>query len=141
MADRLSDKKKKEIIAYYVECQNYSETGRKFKVSEGTVRNVVKKERNITKKCEQKNEENIKSVLEAMEERKEKKVRILNKILDAIENKTENIDMFTNIKDLATAYGIILDKEIKIKELDIRGKDNKDALEKLDALLEAQKNA
>ncbi len=141
MAKRLTDKKKKEIIAYYVECQNYSETGRKFKVSEGTVRNIVKKEQNVTKKCEQKNEENTKSVLEAMEERKEKKVRILNKILDAIENKTENIDMFTNIKDLATAYGIILDKEIKIKELDIRGKDNKDALEKLDELLEAQKNA
>lgn len=141
MAKRLSDKRKKEIIAYYVECQNFSETGRVFNVSEGTVRNVVKKEQNITKKCEQKNQENIRSVLEAMEERKEKKVRILNKILDAIENKTDNIDKLTNIKDLATAYGIILDKEIKIKELDVRGKDNKDALEKLDALLEAQKNA
>jgi predicted DNA-binding protein YlxM (UPF0122 family) len=141
MADRLTDKKKKEIIAYYVECQNYSETGRKFKVSEGTVRNVVKKDQNITKKCEQKNEENTKSVLEAMEERKDKKINLLNKILDAMEKKVDNVDMFTSIRDLAMAYGTIMDKEIKIKELDVRGKDNKDALEKLDALLEAQKNA
>ena len=141
MADRLSDKKKKEIIAYYVECQNYSETGRKFKVSEGTVRNIVKKERDITKKCEQKNEANTKSVLEAMEERKDKKINLLNKILDAMEKKVDNVDMFTSIRDLAMAYGTIMDKEIKIKELDVRGKDNKDALEKLDALLEAQKNA
>ena len=141
MADRLTDKKKKEIIAYYVECQNYSETGRKFKVSEGTVRNIVKKERDITKKCEQKNEANTKSVLEAMEERKDKKINLLNKILDAMEKKVDNVDMFTSIRDLAMAYGTIMDKEIKIKELDVRGKDNKDALEKLDALLEAQKNA
>ena len=37
-----------------------------------------------------------------------------------MENKAENIDMFTNVKDLATAYGIILDKEIKGKELSVK---------------------
>ena len=112
--------KKKEIIAYYVECQNYRETARKFDVSADTVRRMVKNDNQIVQKTTEKNEENTKSVLEAMEERKEKKIRILDKILDAIENKTENIDMFTNIKDLATAYGIILDKEIKSKEITIK---------------------
>ena len=120
MADRLTDLKKKQIIAYYVECQNYSETARKFNVSDKTVKRLTTKDENVTKKVEQKNEENTKSVLEAMEERKEKKIRILDKILDAMENKAENIDMFTNVKDLATAYGIILDKEIKVKELSVK---------------------
>lgn len=120
MADRLTDLKKKQIIAYYVECQNYSETARKFNVSDKTVKRLTTRDENVTKKVEQKNEENTKSVLEAMEERKEKKIRILDKILDAMENKAENIDMFTNVKDLATAYGIILDKEIKVKELSVK---------------------
>ena len=120
MANRLTDLKKKQIIAYYVECQNYAETARKFDVSDKTVKRLTTKDENVTKKVEQKNEENTKSVLEAMEERKEKKIRILDKILNAIENKTENIDMFTNIKDLATAYGIILAKEIKSKEITIK---------------------
>lgn len=123
MAERLTDLKKKEIIAYYVECKNYSEVARKFNVSDNTVRSLVLNNEDISKKLEQKNEENTKSVLEAMEERKEKKVKILNKILDAIENKADNIDMFTNIKDLATAYGIIMDKEIKVKEIAIKNKE------------------
>lgn len=120
MADRLTDLKKKQIIAYYVECQNYSETARKFNVSDKTVKRLTTKDENVTKKVEQKKEENTKSVLEAMEERKEKKIKILDKLLDAMENKAENIDMFTNVKDLATAYGIILDKEIKVKELSVK---------------------
>lgn len=137
MANRLTNLKKKQIIAYYVECQNYSETARKFDVSDKTVKRLTTKDENVTKKVEQKNEENTKSVLEAMEERKEKKIRILDKILDAIENKTENIDMFTNVKDLATAYGIIMDKEIRMKEIESQNKNkaNEDSLQKLDEVL------
>ena len=141
MAERLTDKKKKEIIAYYVECQNYRETARKFKISADTVKRVVLRDEDIVQKTTQKNEENTKSVLEAMEERKDKKIKLLDKILDAMEKKTNNLDMFTNIKDLATAYGVIMDKELKIRELDMKGKGNQDALEKLDKLLEEQRNA
>jgi hypothetical protein len=46
--------------------------------------------------------------------------RILDKLLNAIEEKSENIDMFTNIKDLATAYGILLDKELKVAEINLK---------------------
>lgn len=137
MADRLTDLKKKEIIAHYIECQNYRETARKFNVSADTVRRVVKNDNQIVQKATEKKEENTKSVLEAMEERKQKKIRILDKILDAIENKTENIDMFTNVKDLATAYGIIMDKEIRMKEIESQNKNkaNEDSLQKLDEVL------
>ena len=37
MGEKISDKKKKQIIADYIECQNYSEVARKHKVSVNTV--------------------------------------------------------------------------------------------------------
>ena len=122
---KLTDKQKKEIIADYVECQNYSEVARNFNISEGTVRNIIKSDNNkeITKKCEQKNKENTEEVLEAMKKRSKTKINLLDKIFEAMDGKLNNIDMFTNIKDLATAYGIIMDKELKLKELEIKEKE------------------
>lgn len=119
MAKHLTDKQKKEIIADYVESQNYSETARSFNISEGTVRNIIKDSDNkdITKKCEQKSKEDTEDVLEAMKKRSKTKIKLLDKIFEAMDGKLDNIDMFTNIKDLATAYGIIMDKELKRYEL------------------------
>lgn len=140
MAERVTDKKKKEIIAYYVECQNYSETSKKFNVARNTVKNIVLKNTETAEMCQQKNIENTKSVLEAMESRKDKKIKLLDKILDAMNSKADNLDMFTNIKDLATAYGIIMDKEIKIKELEANNNKNKTDQETLNKLDEVLKN-
>lgn len=125
MASHLTDKQKKEIIACYVECQNYSEVGRKFNVDESTVRRITKTDKEITQKAEQKNKENTQEVLEAMKERSQTKIKLLDKIFEAMDGKLENIDMFTNIKDLATAYGIIMDKELKLKELEIKAEEIK----------------
>ena len=69
-----------------------------------------------------------------MQTQHESKKRILDKILKAIEKKVDNIDMFTNIKDLATAYGIILDKELKFIEMQ-RGSANNEDLNKVKELL------
>jgi hypothetical protein len=113
----LSDKAKKKIIADYAQCQNYREVARLHGVSDGTVRNIVNKDAEITQKCAQKREENTQSVLEYMDQQTSTKKRILEKLLLAIEQKAENVDMFTNIKDLATAYGIVFDKEVKALEL------------------------
>lgn len=145
MAQRLSDKEKKQIIAYYIECQNLRETARKFKREPSTIKRVVEKDdkmqQEIKQKATQKRNENTKSILESMEEKKNIKIQLLDKILNAMEKKVDNLDMFTNIKDLATAYGIILDKEIKIKELQNKDKDSQDILDRLDKLLEEQRNA
>ena len=69
-----------------------------------------------------------------METQHETKKRILSKLLHGIEVKSEDIDMLTNIKDLATAYGIIIDKELKWLEMK-RGNGNKDDLQKVEELL------
>ena len=133
---KLTDLQKNKIIADYVETQNYCETARMNDVDESTVRRIVKNEDNqeIAKKTEQKKQENIQSTIEYMQTQHESKKRILDKILKAIEEKADNIDMFTNIKDLATAYGIILDKELKFMEMQ-RGNANNEELNKVRELL------
>lgn len=120
---KLTDKEKKEIIASYIECENYSEVGRKFGIDEKTVRNVVKNDEEFPKLAEQKREENTQEVLKAMKGRSKTKINLLDKIFKAMDGKLDNIDMFTNIKDLATAYGIIMDKELKMYELDLKKKE------------------
>ena len=124
----LTDKQRKEIIASYIECENYSEVARKFDVADNTVRDIVLKDEEIAKKLEQKHRENTDEVLEAMKKRSKRKIQLIDKIFDAMDGKLEKIDMFTNIKDLATAYGIIMDKELKVEELKLKkqeiGKDN-----------------
>ena len=127
---KLTDKQKKKIIADYVETQNFSETARRNNVADNTVRAVVNDNKNVAKKLEQKKQENTQSTIEYMQTQHESKKRILDKILKAIEEKTDNIDKFTNIKDLATAYGIILDKELKVLELNRKNENNED-LEKV----------
>lgn len=139
---KLTDKQKKEIIASYVECENYSEVARKFNMSDEGVRKIVKQNEDSWKQLEQKREENTQEVLEVMKKRNKTKVELIDKIFKAMNGKLENVDMFTNIKDLATAYGIIMDKELKIRELNLKEQEikenknnNKDTLDKLDEVL------
>lgn len=131
---KLTDKQKKKIIADYIETQNYSETARMNNVADNTVRAIVLDNKEVAEKLEQKKLENTQSTIEYMKTQHETKKRILDKILKAIETKAENIDMFTNIRDLATAYGIILDKELKVLELQ-RGNANNEEIGKVKELL------
>ena len=127
---KLTDLEKQQIIADYIETQNYSEVAKKYNRSVETIRNVVKNDEDVGKKLKQKKKENTQSTIEYMQTQHESKKRILDKILKAIEEKADNIDKFTNIKDLATAYGIILDKELKVLELNKKNDNNED-LEKV----------
>lgn len=140
---KFTDLEKKNIVADYVDCQNYSEVARKWGVSPEAIRLIVKANNdNILEKLETKKEENTQSTIEYMQTQHETKKRILDKILTAIETKAEDIDMFTNIKDLATAYGIILDKELKVLELQRSKSETENELTKLDELLkEIKKDA
>ena len=131
---KFTDLEKKNICADYIECQNYSKVAKKYNVSVEAIRRVVKKNDDVVKKLEIKKEENTQSTIEYMQTQHETKKRILDKILKAIELKADDIDQFTNIKDLATAYGIILDKELKVLEINKNTPDSKD-LSKVEELL------
>lgn len=60
MAKRLTDKEKKKIIAYYIECQNLRETARKFNVSPDTVKRITKQEKEIEQNLTQKKKKILK---------------------------------------------------------------------------------
>lgn len=131
---KLTNKKKKLIVADYIDCGNYSEVARKHGVSDTTVRKLVNTDSESLKKIEQKKEENTKDVLEYMDSLNEKKKSIINKLLLAIEDKADKLDSFTNIKDVASAYGIIIDKEIKLREIKTHEKNNEDGVVIVDDL-------
>ena len=116
---KLTDVQKKKIIADFVETNNYSETARINSVSEYTVRKLCKDDNNkeIKEKIEQKKEENTKSMLDMISETNNKRLQVISKLVNAIDDKAEKIDAFTNVKDLASAYGIMIDKELKFAEM------------------------
>lgn len=116
MAKRLTDEQRKTIAADYCISQNYSEVARKHGISKTAVRNIITADADSSEKFRQKAEENTQDVLAYMDSQRETKKRLIGKILAAMEAKAENVDMFTSIKDLATAYGIILDKEFKFMD-------------------------
>lgn len=133
---KLTDKQKQKIIADYINNQNYSETGRMNNVSDKTVRRIIDDERNINvvEKVEQKKEENTKDILEYMDKIYDKQKRIIDLSLEALIDKLQKPDMFTNVKDIATVYGVIFDKALKYKEVQ-RTNGNNNEINKVTELL------
>lgn len=133
---KLTDKQKKKIIADYVENQNYSETARMNNVSDVTVKDVVTKDETTLKKLEEKKEENTKDILEYMDSIYDKQKSIIDLSLNALEEKLKKPDMFTNVKDIATVYGVIFDKALKYKEMKMKNNNgNSEELNKVKELL------
>lgn len=130
---KLTDLKKKKIIADYLENQNYSLTAKMHNTTVDTVRRLMRNNEAV-QNLQRKRDENTESVLEHMKKQASMKNRILDKLLRGIEIKADDIDELSSIKELATAYGIIVDKELKILELQ-RGSGSVEGLEKVKELL------
>lgn len=122
-----TDKEQKEIIAFYLECNNYSETARHFGMSDTGVRKIIKRNAGTesTKQLEEKKNNNTKEVIQGMENRKQVINELLDDIIIKIKGKVSKADedMFTSIRDLAMAYGTVIDKEFKRKELELKAKE------------------
>lgn len=113
----ISPARRKKIIADYAMCGNYSEVARKHSVTPNTIKNIVQGDPKATKLCEQKAEEQSQNALQYLESQGGRINRLLGKILDAMEEKAEKVDMFTNIKDLAWSFGVLSDKALKVLEI------------------------
>lgn len=124
---KLTDKQKKKIVADYIQTQNYRETARINNVDRETVKKLVNEDKDFSQKLATKKEENTQDILEYMNSIKEKQKRIIDLSLQALEDKLESPDMFTNVKDIATVYGVIFDKALKYKEIQIKSKENEEA--------------
>jgi predicted DsbA family dithiol-disulfide isomerase len=138
LARRLNDKDKQKIISDYISTHNYCETARMNNVTEYTCRKVVKDcgDDEVKRKLEQKHQENTLSTIEYIQSQAQTKNRIINKLYKAIEEKSDNVDMFTNIRDLAMAYGILVDKELKILEIQKSQREINNGLDKVQQLLD-----
>ena len=107
MAKHLTDAKKKQIIADYVECGNYSEVARKHKVSKDTVRRLSNRT-DIVKKAQEKKEQNTRDMLEYLDQKRDTAFKFIDKAFEEM-FKEEKIEK-TSIINLATAIGIVIDK-------------------------------
>lgn len=114
---KLTDEQKQKIVADYVNNTNYEETARMNNVSNMTVKRVVQANKEVLEKVSKKKEETTNNMLEMIEKTNNKRLQVISKIVDAIDEKADKIDMFTNVKDLASAYGILIDKEFKFAEM------------------------
>lgn len=123
---KLTDKQKKKIIADYIQNQNYSETARKNKVAVDTVRRIMltnKNDENFVKKSKQKKEEDTKDILEYMNDITQGQKKVINLSLEVITEMLEKRDKRLTGRDIAMIYGVIFDKALKYKEIQIKTDD------------------
>lgn len=123
---KLTDKQKKKIIADYIENQNFSETARINGVNKSTVKRLIDSgyDKDVQQKATQKKEENTKDILEYMDSKVEDQKEIIDLTMQALKEKLSNPDILMSIKDIATVYGVIVDKALKWKELQVKNGDN-----------------
>ena len=126
MGKRLTDKDKKKIIADYIENQNYSETARINNVGVNTVKRLVLSQDNeeMARKSKEKKEENTKDILQYMDSIVKDQKEVIDLSLQVLKDKLKSPDLFTNVRDVATVYGVIVDKALEWKELQVKNGDN-----------------
>lgn len=113
MAARLTDKRKKKIIADYLELGSYNATAKKNNVSDGTVKRIVEECGDIQEKLERKKEENTADILAYMEAQKDRVCEIIDISLEVLPEKIRNAK---TAADVTTAMGTVISKWAEIKE-------------------------
>lgn len=112
MAARLTDRKKKKIVADYLESGSYRATARKNGVADGTVKRIVLDCGDIEQKVAQKKEENTADILAYMEAQKDRVCEIIDISLEVLPEKIRNAK---TAADVTTAMGTIITKWAEIK--------------------------
>lgn len=106
---KLSDKQKKKIIAEYVEGgTSYRKLATKYGVTDYTISQIIKRDKNLQQKIAHKKEENTASVLAYMDSKKDSVCDLIDKLLAAMND--PNKIAATPLSQLATTMGIVIDK-------------------------------
>lgn len=108
MAARLTDKKKKEIIADRVDGMSIRQLADKHKVSTTTIQRVIKENPEVTQIITQKKEENTADILAFMDGKKQDVCAIISLYLEYLQD-LNKLDR-ASIQSIATSLGIIIDK-------------------------------
>lgn len=108
MAARLTDKKKKKIIADYLELGSYNATAKANGVSNHTVKRIVQGCPEITEKIQQKKKQNDADIISYMEGKRNIVCQILSKGLDALNSPDKLAE--ASPAQITTAMGTLIDK-------------------------------
>lgn len=108
VAARLTDKRKKKIIADYVELGSYNAVAKKNNVCDGTVKRIVESCGEIQEKLEAKKQQNDADILAYMESQRGLVCQIIQKGLDAL-NSPDKLKEATPAQ-ITTALGTLIDK-------------------------------
>lgn len=108
MAARLTDKKRKQIKADYLELGSYNAVAKLHGVSRQTVKNVVTDGAEIGQLLQQKKEQNTADIIAYMESKRAIVCEILGKGLEAL-NDPEKLKEATPAQ-ITTAMGTLIDK-------------------------------
>lgn len=115
MAARLTDRQKKKIVADYIELGSYNAVAKKNGVSGHTVRRIVLETPEISKKIQQKKDENTADILVYMESKRPIVCEIIEKGL-AVLNDPDKLAAATP-SQITTALGTLIDKWADNKQM------------------------
>lgn len=127
MTGRLTDRQKKKIIADYMELESYNAVAKRNGVCHHTVKKIVMQMPEVSKKLQEKKEENMLDMLAFMEARKDKAQGVIDVLLDEIVDPKKLSR--AGVAQVATALGIVVDKFTK------NTASGNDSLNKLDEML------
>jgi transposase-like protein len=133
MAARITDRKKKKIIADWIEMQSYSAVAKRHGVTHQTVKRIVSASPDIAQKVQQKKEENTADMMAYMESQKAAMQEAITLHLKALTD-PEKISAAT-LSQIATSFGIIVDKATR------NTASGNDSLNKLDGLIKEFRDA
>lgn len=108
MANRLTDRQRKKIVADYLELGSYNAVAKIHGVSRQTVKNIVTSDTEIGRKLQQKKAENTADILAYMESQRGLVCEIIGKGL-AVLNNEEKLREATPAQ-ITTALGTLIDK-------------------------------
>lgn len=108
MAARISERRKKKIIADYIQTENYSATARLNGCAANTVKVIVSQNAEIARLCEEKKEESAQDVLDYMAKATETVCEIIANGLEEL-RKPEKMEAATP-SQITTMIGTLIDK-------------------------------
>lgn len=114
VAARLTDRKKKKILADYVQTNNYCATAKLNGVSANTVKKIVQKNADIAEKLIRKKEENTADVLTYMESQRDMVCQIIGKGLAVLNDQAKLAEATPS--QITTAIGTLIDKWALLQE-------------------------
>ena len=119
MGKRFTDKEKKQIIADYIECENFSAVARKHKCSRTAVAKIVNADSESCEKLQDKKDKNTEDILAHMDKKKKNVCGVIDALLDALSDE-EKIGR-ANLQQVATSLAIVIDKFTERTEADDNG--------------------